>query len=122
LESRDKVQIWWADNMPVRYPTAKEIAEELFVAMRKQPMCAGKWIPAVCIERVICPTVCRNLGWPERPWLGRDGVAFHFARLSPRSPRYIRIEVDGMRQNLQHYFVPHPAEVAQLAPCRRRMA
>jgi hypothetical protein len=106
--------------MPIRYPTAKEIAEELLVAMRKQPTCAGKWIPALCIGTVIYPTVCKQLGWPPRPWLGRDGVAFHLAKLSRRSPRYIRIEVDGARHNLLHYFVPHPAEVTQLAPRRRR--
>src|SRR5262245_2721693 len=86
------VQLWWADDMPRRYPSAKQIAEELFAAMQKQPGCAGKWVLAVSIERIICPRVCSELGWPLRPWMGKDGVAAHLADLSPFPPTCFRIE------------------------------
>jgi hypothetical protein len=117
----DPVQIWWADNLPVRLPTAEQIAKELFAAMVQQPICAGRWILAQCIEDVIYPVVCQQLSWPPRPWLGRQGVAHHLAKLSPHAPRYIWVEVDGERRNLLHYFIPSPqtATVAQLTPRQR---
>jgi hypothetical protein len=122
--SSPTIQIWWTTkDMPVRLPSAKQIAEELGAAMQRQPVCAGKWIPAMCIENVICPFVCHQLGWPMRPWLGRDGVASHLAKLWPdHPPRYMRTEVDGEKRTLLHYFIPlaQSATVTQLAPRRQR--
>jgi len=93
--------------------------------MQKQAACVGKWIPAMCIEGVICPFVCEQLGWPMRPWLGRDGVASHLAKMWPdHPPRYIRTEIDGRKHNVLHYFIPHPqaATVTQLALRKRQSA
>ena len=110
--SSPTTQIWWTGKdmpLPKRLPSAKQIAEELAAAMQRQPTCVGKWIPAMCIEHVICPSVCHQLGWPMRPWLGREGVASHLAKLWPdHPPRYKWTEINGERQNLQHYFIPHP--------------
>jgi len=108
--------------MPVRLPTAAQIAQELFTAMQRQPVCTGRWILAQSIECAIYPRVCAELGWPMRPWLGRDGVARHLAKLLPQAPRYMWMELDGERRNLQHYFIPVPqaANVTRLAPRRQR--
>jgi hypothetical protein len=115
------VQIWPLHDLPLRYPTAKEIAEELFIAMQKQPTCAGKWVLAMCIEGVIYPMVCEDLGWPQRPWMGKNGVAAHFAKLSPLPPRCFRVELDGRLHNLAHYFIPglQTAAVTEIANHRR---
>jgi hypothetical protein len=108
--------------MPVRLPSAKRIAEELGAAMQRQSTCAGKWIPAMCIEDVICPYVCHQLGWPMRPWLGRDGVASHLAKLWPdHPPRYIRTEINGRKHNVLHYFTPHP-QLATVVPIAVELA
>jgi hypothetical protein len=115
------VQIWSANNMPLRRPTAKEVAEELFAAMQKQPLCADKWIPAVCIENVIYPRVCEQLGWPPRPWMGKNGVAAYLAKQSPQRPKYLRVELDGEVHNFQHYYIPEPqtATVSRIDDHRR---
>jgi hypothetical protein len=78
-----------------------------------QPMCAERWVLAQCIELVIYPAVCEQLGWPMRPWLGRVGVATHLAKLSPQAPKYIRVEVNGEKRNLLHPYVP-PMNVVPL--------
>jgi hypothetical protein len=65
----------------------------------------------MCIERVIYPSLCQQLGWPPRPWMGKKGVAAYLADLSPLPPEYRRIELDGEVRNLQHYYIPHPAVV-----------
>jgi hypothetical protein len=105
------VQIWpITSHTPVRLPSAKQIAEELAAALQSQPVCAGRWVLAQCIELVIYPTVCEQLGWPMRPWLGKAGVAAHLAKLSPLAPKYIKVEVNGEKRNLLHYYVPPVAE------------
>jgi hypothetical protein len=113
---KEKVALWRTDQVPVRHPTAEEIARELFAAMPGQPLCAGKWVLAQCIERLIYPAVCAELEWPMRPWLGKDGVAAYLATLSPKPPRYFRVEIEGEVHNLLHYFIPAPqsATVARL--------
>jgi hypothetical protein len=108
-----KVQIWWATSPPRRYPSAEELSKELLQAMRRQPNCADRWIPAVCIEKVIYPNLCKDLGWPPRPWLGRAGVASHFGKLA--RAKYMRAEVDGQKQNLLHYFI----QTGEVVPLRR---
>jgi hypothetical protein len=57
-----------------------------------------------------------------RPWLGKDGVAAHLAKLSPEPPRYCRVEIEGEVHNFLHYFIPHPqaATVTELADHRRK--
>jgi hypothetical protein len=115
---KEKVALWRVDELPVRHPTAEQIARELFVAMQSQPLCAGKWVMAQSIERVIYPAVCEDLEWPMRPWLGKDGVAAHLAKLSPRPPRYFRVEIEGEVHNLLHYYIP-PPQSATVAPRRR---
>src|SRR5262245_2448613 len=86
-----KVQIWPTHDMPARYPTAERIAGELFDAMQRNPLCAGKWVLAMCIETVIYPKVCDELRWPPRPWKGKDGVAVYFAKLSPYPSKCFRV-------------------------------
>jgi hypothetical protein len=51
------VQIWPVGYMPPPRPTARQLAEELFATIQKQSACAGKWVPAICIECVIYPEV-----------------------------------------------------------------
>jgi hypothetical protein len=72
----------------------------------------------------IYPFVCQQLGWPPRPWMGKNGVAFHLGRLSGRRPEYKRTEINGKTYNLIHYYIPHPqaATVSQIASHRRRKA
>jgi len=96
--------------MPQRFPTAQEIAQELYAAMQRQPAIAGRFVLAQCIEHVIYPRVCRELGWPPRPWMGKKGVASYFAELS--KPNYRRVELDGEKRNLLHYFIAYPAPAA----------
>jgi hypothetical protein len=116
---KEKVALWRADHMPVRHPGAEEIARELFAAMQAQPLCAGKWVLARCIEGLVYPAVCEELQWPMRPWLGKYGVAA--AKLSPKPPRYCRVEIEGEVHNLLHYFIPHPqsATVSRIDEQRR---
>jgi hypothetical protein len=133
---------------------AKEVAEERFAAMQKQPLCAGsncrchciarihdhvvsdyyamggaqavpsasapdgKWIPAVCIQNVIYPKVCEQLGWPPRPWMGKNGVAAYLAKQSPQPPKYLRVELAGEVHNFQHYYIPElqTATVSRIEP------
>jgi hypothetical protein len=109
------VQVWPVNAMPVRFPTAEQIAKELFAAMQRQSICAGQWLLAQCIEDVVYPRVCLELGWPPRPWLGRGGVARHLAKLSPRAPKYMWVEVNGEKHNLLHYFIPRPAAAVALS-------
>jgi hypothetical protein len=40
-------------------------------------------------------------------------VASHLAKLSPLAPKYIRVEVNGEKRNLLHYYVP-PMNVVPL--------
>jgi hypothetical protein len=101
------VQVWPVGT-PTRYPSAEEIAQELFEAMQRQPLFAGKWVLAKSIELVIYPTVCEELGWPLRPWKGKKGVATFLARLLPEPPKYIRAEICGVSRPMPHYFIPHP--------------
>jgi len=108
-------QIWPVNDMPVRFPTAKDLAKELLEALQNQPLCAGLWIPALCIQDVIYPKLCSELGWPPRSWMGKNGVAAHFAKQLPFPPKYIRQEIDGEVRNLQHYFIPRP-ETAKVIP------
>ena len=112
-------QIWPIEIMPKRFPTAKELAQELYEAMQQQPACAGKWVLALCIERVIYPSVCQQLGWPPRPWKGKKGVASFLADLS--TPKYRRAEIEGVVSNLQHYYIPDPqtATVSRIDDHRR---
>jgi hypothetical protein len=100
------VSLWPIDAPPLRYPSAEEIAQELFLGMQKQPLCADKWVLAMSIEMVIYPRLCEDLGWPPCPWLGKAGVAAHLAKLLPLAPKYIKVEVNGEKRNLLHYFVP----------------
>jgi hypothetical protein len=86
--------------------------------MQRQPACAGKWVLAKCIELVVYPQVCENLGWPTRPWLGKKGVAAHLAKLSPEAPRYFRVEICGMARSMPHYYIPYPPTGA-IVPLRR---
>ena len=113
------VQIWPIENMPKRFPTAKDLAKELYEAMQQQPACAGQWVLALCVERVIYPVVCEQLGWPPRPWMGRKGVATFLADLSP--PKYRRVEIAGVVSNRQHYYIPdpQPAMVSRIDEHRR---
>lgn len=85
----------------------------------KQIACAGKWVLALCIERVIYPSVCQQLGWPPRPWKGKKGVASFLADLS--TPKYRRAEIEGVVSNLQHYYIPDPqtATVSRIDDHRR---
>jgi len=112
------VKFW---PVTARLPTSKQIAEELFAAMQRQLICAGRWVLAVYIENVVCPALCEQLGWPMRPWRGKNGVATHFAKLSPKDPRYFRLVFNGETHNLQHYFIPHPqmATIAHMSNHRR---
>jgi hypothetical protein len=55
------VSLWPIDAPPLRYPSAEEIAQELFLAMQKQPLCAGKWVLAMSIEMVVCPRLCQDV-------------------------------------------------------------
>jgi hypothetical protein len=91
------------------YPSAEEIARELFLAMQKQPLCAGKWVLAVSIEKVIYPRLLDDLGWPPRPWMGKKGVAACFAKLVPPA-KHFRAEIQGRVFNLQHYYIPHAGD------------
>jgi hypothetical protein len=100
------VSIWPIDKLPKRLPTAKELADELYASMQNQPACAGRWVLAFSIECVIYPDVCMQLGWPPRPWMGKKGVATHLAQLSP--PKYRRVELNGEKRNLLHYFISNP--------------
>jgi hypothetical protein len=104
------VSIWPVDKMPKRLPTAKELAEELYAAMQQQPGCAGRWVLAFSNECVIYPDVCKQLGWPPRPWMGKTGVAAYLAQLSP--PKYRRVELNGEKRTLLHYFIPNPQATA----------
>jgi hypothetical protein len=115
------LQVWPADNMPVKHPTAEQIARELYAALQKN--CAGQWLLAQCIEGVIFPAVCRELSWPMRSWKGKDGVAAHLARLLP-PPEYKRTEIEGGEvRKLLHYRMPRPdAAVVELAEEKRRRA
>jgi hypothetical protein len=112
------VHIWPIDSMPERLPTAQDIAAELYAAMQRQPVCAGQWVLAYSIERVIYPAVCEQLGWPPRPWKGKKGVARHLAALS--STKYLRVEIDGVAGNLQHYYIAEPEVVTVSAMEGRR--
>jgi hypothetical protein len=111
------VAIWPTDATPLRYPSAEEIAQELFLAMQRQPLCVGKWVLAMSIERVIYPRLCEDLGWPPRSWMGRTGVAAEFAKLVPKA-KHFRTDIQGKVFNLQHYFIPHP-QTAEVVPLRR---
>jgi hypothetical protein len=74
-------------------------------------------VSAESIEFVAYPWICREIGWPPRPWLGRNGVASHFAKLASNpSPRYMRDEVDGRKPNLLHYFIAAPNVVLLRRP------
>ena len=56
-----------------------------------------------------------------RPWLGRDGVAAHLAKLSPYPPRYLRIEIAGKKLKLQHYYIGEPQQMSEtVVPLRKR--
>jgi hypothetical protein len=61
--------------MPARLPTAAQLSGEVYAAMQQQPNCAGTWVAARFTELVIYPSVCKEIGWRPRSWLGRDGVA-----------------------------------------------
>ena len=122
-ESRDplpgeNVSFWPVDRMPPRFPTAQEIAQELYAAMQRQPACAGRFVLAQCIEDWIYPSVCEQLGWPTRPWLGRSGVAAYLAKLS--EPKYRRVEIGGVQRNLLHYYIPYPPPAAVVRIDARR--
>ena len=103
-------QIWPVDCMLQRFPTAQEIAQELYAAMQRQPACAGRFVLAQCIEHVIYPRVCKELGWPPRPWMGRKEVAAYLAELS--RAEYRRVEIAGEKRNLLHYYRPYPPPAA----------
>jgi hypothetical protein len=105
--------LWPADAV-TRYPSAEEIARELFIAMQRQHTCAGKWVLAKSIELVVYPRVCEDLGWPPRPWMGKKGVAAYLRKLCPEAPRDIRVEICGVARSMQHYFIPHPQTVVVL--------
>jgi hypothetical protein len=108
------VQIWPAVSAPQRCPSAKDLAAELFAALQRQPICAGRWVLTMSVELVIYPTVCHQLGWPPRPWLGRGGVATHLIALLPRPPEHFRVEIGREVRDLQHYFIPRPDTVVEL--------
>jgi hypothetical protein len=110
-----KVQIWPTDVV-VGYPSAEEIARELFAAMQREPACAGKWVLTKCIELGVYPQVCEDLGWPPRPWKGKKGVAAYLGKLCPEEPKYMRAEICGEARSMTHYFIPHPQNVV---PMRR---
>jgi hypothetical protein len=102
-----------------RYPSAEEIARGLFAATQRQPACDGKWVMAKCIELVVYPQVCEDLGWPMRPWMGKKGVAAYLAKLCPETPKYIRIEICGEVRSTHHYFIPQPQpQTAEVVPLR----
>ena len=111
-------QIWPVDCMLQRFPTAEEIAQELYAAMQRQPACAGRFVLAQCIEDWIYPSVCEQLGWPPRPWLGRSGVAAYLAKLS--EPKYRRVEIGGEQRNLLHYYISYPPPAAVVRIDARR--
>ena len=111
------MQVWPVDAMPVKHPTAEQIAKELYTALQRN--CAGHWLLALSIEHVIFPAVCQELKWPRRSWKGKDGVAAH-----PElpAPEYKRAEIEGGKlRKLQHYFIPYPQSVT-VAQLTRRTA
>jgi len=82
----------------------------------------GQWLLAQSIEFVIYPAVCDQLGWPMRPWMGKEGVPTHLARLSPQRPKYFRTEIEGgdVRKLLFYWIAqPQTATVTELAERRR---
>jgi hypothetical protein len=110
------VQLWPLDVV-TRYPSAEEIAAEVYAALQRQVACVGKWVLAASIETVVCPQVCAALGWPMRPWMGKNGVAAYPAKLSPEAPRQFRVEICGETHRMQHYLIAHPRnEVVPLRP------
>jgi hypothetical protein len=107
---------FWPVGAAMRYPSAAEIARELFLAMQKQPTCAGKWVLAKSIELVVYPMVCKDLGWPPRPWMGKSGVAAQLRKLCPELPKDIRVDICGESRSMQHYFIPAQGQVVPLRP------
>jgi hypothetical protein len=109
-----------------RLPPEAEVETETEIRRRfrhvnrnaRVPFAPGKWIPAVCIQNVIYPKVCEQLGWPPRPWMGKNGVAVYLAKQSPQPPKYLRVKLAGEVHNFQHYYIPglQTATVSRIEP------
>jgi hypothetical protein len=69
---------------------------------------------AMSIELVVYPMVCKDLGWPPRPWKGKNGVAAYLRKLCPEEPKDFRVEICGESRSMTHYYIPHTQNVVPL--------
>ncbi len=106
----DQVAVWREGGVrPSREPPADVHAAEL-LAWLTDTACAGHWVSAADISRLLYPEFCRLRAWRPRPM---QSILKHLKRLTKKRQRDVETTANCWRRNEVQYRVPRRSRTRQ---------